>query len=595
MLKKTIICIGICCLLASGGFSGMAAVYYIAVNGSDAAGNGSAANPFRWPQKGIDLAQPGDKVVVKLGTYVCQLNFPRSGTPGNPITLEGEPGAVIVGGYDVSGGWIPAPEAGAGVYKKEMSAPFTGFSHPVSLFYNDKMILHIRKPNMYPKASGWARLADPQSSPNWVNIGALHGSTSTEGKLTTYLRFADNRNPNSGKIYASGHWELPNASAITVSGKSHIVIKGLALRNSTISVLLNNGASNNIIENNEIYGAKEGIYIWGGEADTETNLCHGNHIRNNKITLDFFADLNYANVYSNNTWVWDQFKAFSDNDREGVGLYNAGHDNKVYNNHIYKHWGGIQDWATTSGKLAHKDYCKRLEVYGNRLHDILDDALEPTGGEIDAQWHDNDVSLSTVGVRLKGIEAGPVYIYRNRIFTPSVKGASTKDIFFFAETPAAIYIYNNSFSGATGFGMNPHKTIGYPNTWVVNNIFSNAIFLAGDPKWDADMNIKYYNNWFGGKYRKRTDWGKPPAWFGSGNIISGNARLWNASNPTFIVPANSPCRGNGVDVSVPWSLAGVSHNALPGVFNQPGVKPDIGACQSNISEKDVTGKALKQD
>lgn len=568
------------------------ATYYVATTGSSS-GDGSSGKPFRWPQEGINLAKPGDKVVVKPGVYVCRITFYRSGTynagPGttNYITLEGEPGAVIVGGYDVSKGWVAAPEKGAGVYKKVTSisgTPFSATIRPQNLFYNDKMILHIKDSNLTGGA-GWSRLADPSSSTNWINVGALHGSETKVYTITTYLRFADNRDPNQGTIYVSGHQDSQTSAAITISGQDYIKIRGFSLRNSSVSVLLTNGASYNVIENNDIYGAKEGVYIVGSDTDIEANLCHGNHIRNNNITLDFFADLNYTNVYANNSWTWDQFKTFSDNDREAVGLNSAGHDNKVYNNHIYKHWGGIQDWATVSGTLANKDYCKRLEVYGNTIHDILDDALEPTGGEIDAQWHDNNVSCSTVGIRLKGIESsgGPAYFYRNKIFIPTVKGASSRGIYFFSETDAEIYIYNNSFSGLSAygcFGMQPHLSgTGYPNTWVINNIFSNAGFLYGETWWDANMNAKFYNNWFGGKYRYDVNWAAPPAWFGTGNIIENNVLLWDSAAPTFTIPADSSCCGKGLDISVPWSPDGKIHDALPGVPKLTGVNLDIGAFQ----------------
>ncbi len=62
------------------------------------------------------MAEPGDRVLVSKGVYKEQGTFSKSGTPGNPIILEGMEGATIDGGDRLTG-WVPAPEIGADVYK----------------------------------------------------------------------------------------------------------------------------------------------------------------------------------------------------------------------------------------------------------------------------------------------------------------------------------------------------------------------------------------------------------------------------------------------------------------------------------------------
>ena len=93
--------------------------YYVATNGNDGS-TGSNSSPFRTIQRGVNAAQAGDTVVVKSGTYYERVVMPNSGTSANPITLQGESGAIIDGNQRITG-WQPAPEIAPGVYKKPMS------------------------------------------------------------------------------------------------------------------------------------------------------------------------------------------------------------------------------------------------------------------------------------------------------------------------------------------------------------------------------------------------------------------------------------------------------------------------------------------
>jgi len=55
-------------------------------------------------QEGLDAANPGDTVLVKEGIYNEMVTFHKSGTEGNYITLQGEPGAIIDGtGLEIEG------------------------------------------------------------------------------------------------------------------------------------------------------------------------------------------------------------------------------------------------------------------------------------------------------------------------------------------------------------------------------------------------------------------------------------------------------------------------------------------------------------
>lgn len=68
---------------------------YVAPNGNDA-NPGTLAQPLRTVAEGLRRAQPGETVRLRAGTYNELASFPRSGLPGQPITLAAMPGERAV-------------------------------------------------------------------------------------------------------------------------------------------------------------------------------------------------------------------------------------------------------------------------------------------------------------------------------------------------------------------------------------------------------------------------------------------------------------------------------------------------------------------
>lgn len=74
-----------------------AATYYVAITGNDN-NNGSASTPFLTLQKAANLVVAGDTVHVRPGNYagfVLGWDDPQNGSPGAPITFQGDFGAAI--------------------------------------------------------------------------------------------------------------------------------------------------------------------------------------------------------------------------------------------------------------------------------------------------------------------------------------------------------------------------------------------------------------------------------------------------------------------------------------------------------------------
>src|SRR5712691_1573468 len=96
--------------LASVVAATQAATYYVSTSGSDASA-GTLAAPFATLQKAVNLANPGDTIYMRGGTYaIVQTAITRSGNSGSYINIFNYPGEVpildgvasqLTGGYSL--------------------------------------------------------------------------------------------------------------------------------------------------------------------------------------------------------------------------------------------------------------------------------------------------------------------------------------------------------------------------------------------------------------------------------------------------------------------------------------------------------------
>ena len=78
--------------------------YYVSPRGSDSSDGRTEKTAFATPQKALDLAQPGDIVLLMEGTYkggqAAIASFPRPGMPDAWIVLKNYPGQHPTAGFD---------------------------------------------------------------------------------------------------------------------------------------------------------------------------------------------------------------------------------------------------------------------------------------------------------------------------------------------------------------------------------------------------------------------------------------------------------------------------------------------------------------
>lgn len=116
--------------------------YFVATNGSDANNGTSVSTPFLTIQKAALMAQAGDTVTIRGGTYRETVTPFHSGTAGNKVTYQNYSGeTVIVSGSDVVSGWTL--DSG-NVYKAPMNWTL-GTGNQV--FVNGTMMEEARWPN----------------------------------------------------------------------------------------------------------------------------------------------------------------------------------------------------------------------------------------------------------------------------------------------------------------------------------------------------------------------------------------------------------------------------------------------------------------
>ncbi|HEY2587637.1 MAG TPA: right-handed parallel beta-helix repeat-containing protein [Tepidisphaeraceae bacterium] len=116
--------------------------WYVATTGSDSH-PGSLRQPFQTIQQAANVAQPGDTVMIRGGTYRETVVPPRSGADGAPITFEAFRGErVTIDGADPINQWS---NGSSGIRQATVAWDLGAGSN--QLFYNGQAMTEARWPN----------------------------------------------------------------------------------------------------------------------------------------------------------------------------------------------------------------------------------------------------------------------------------------------------------------------------------------------------------------------------------------------------------------------------------------------------------------
>ena len=402
----------------------------------------------------LAAAAPGDVIHVRKGLYRETVTITKS------VSIVGEEGAILDPSQPFRPDWRPAEERGKGVYRASVPG------HPRVLCLDGKLI-----PELNPQNPG----CSTEEEGDWYWRKALaFGAPRTgfqliravwvyrEDEQAIYLHLADNADPAPRPWSVS--WET--APIISFKGATDASVAGLTLahgyrgvvfqdgarrctlRGCTIGpwdaegVLLRSGASNCLVERNEIF---RGAYEDWVPHDTSRELYE----------------------------IWLVHKAAGFWDRVGIEMVRAGAGNRIHANHVYETFDGINlgdsDTESLSIPLHDPDGGRDTEIWENVIERTRDSGMELGVGCINVKVHHNILRQTHGGLRYKLPRIGPVFIYRNVL----IDGTPYNIWYSMDSSPAEGYVYHNTIIGgkaALAWQLRKNTPIGTPNWHYLNNL-----------------------------------------------------------------------------------------------------------------------------
>ena len=195
----------------------MAAEYYVAPSGSDA-NAGTKAAPFQTIQKAADVMQPGDRCLIRAGTYRETVTPANSGKADAPITFEAlKSERVVISGADILPG--PWKQYKGSIYTASM--PWTLGPGRDMVFVDGIAVIQARHPNTHTAGSKPPPLGLP---PLWMTYGNF--KVSLNSPLITNPTDLDQEETDfwKGALYAGWHgWGWAMQSAEVESSRKGVI------------------------------------------------------------------------------------------------------------------------------------------------------------------------------------------------------------------------------------------------------------------------------------------------------------------------------------------------------------------------------------
>jgi hypothetical protein len=271
----------------------------------------------------------------------------------------------------------------------------------------------------------------------YVKGGTYHETViiPVSGTKNNYITF---RSHNSDAVLING--------GFVIDGISFVRIKGFIIDNPTTGILISNDADGVIVEDNNITNS-------GSNSNSAIRIDYGSQntlVQRNTLTINNPAGIE---------------------DKDGVYWWKAG------GGHVFKEniltgspWdgfgGGPEDLDTTAN-----DY----DFYGNEISGVLDDGIQPDGGNINTRVWNNIIHNSFSGVSLCPVLKGPAYVFRNLVYDLRYRSSPGDDgaIKLGDGSFGRLYFYHNTL-----VGTNQNDSLFATNAGLGNIVSRNNVYLA---------------------------------------------------------------------------------------------------------------------
>lgn len=336
----------------------------------DDGGAGTAAEPFATVGHGLGAAQPGDTVLVHAGVYHEEIDVPRGGNPGAPVTLAaaGDGPAILDGadpGLKDPAAWT---DEGGAIY-----------SAPAAL-------------TRYVSVDGLRLWRYESQTDLQNNVFGTAGGFYADGS-TVYVRLPGDAAPTGHELQVS-----TLGRALWLAGAPHMVITGLTIRcygaeEYSQGIMVRDGSHEVWIVNNVFENVMPGIWIKNDVDDLA--------VLDNEFSDRGLAEFPWYEVKSQGGMESGALAV--DNQYDGQGIVFSG--NVVHDSFDGLGICGDQAMATPNN----------ADVVGNLLLHLGDDGIETDGTCSNIRILGNRFEDALVGVSVAPSVGGPTYVIRNQM------------------------------------------------------------------------------------------------------------------------------------------------------------------------------------
>jgi hypothetical protein len=456
--------------------TGSGRTFHVAPGGSDSA-DGSEDRPLATIQHAVDLAGPGDTVLVHPGIYRESVTITSSGSVSAYLLVQAAGPGVILDGADET----------FQTSTSDLWSHVSGDVYSASLGFSSRLA-YVDGHKLYPYATLGeldSLPADTTGSVTQGYYGSSLGGYHISG-TTAYLVTRDGSDPDTLEV------SIPSLqNGITVRGAHHLVIDGIEVRHYGMDFEGATGRGIEVVDGDSIVIRNCTVHAarWGIRIRRSTRvLVEG-------CTL--WDDLSYGLTRDPGS----PYCAYANPRAHTVGLSMEG----SYEDHVIRGntvRGFVDGIVVGSGR---GERCENFDIHANDISESMDDALEMDCDDINGKAWGNVIHENHSAVSISGCDVGPLFVVRNlvyRYFNESYK-LHPRDV------QGPVFIYNNTMSSswedlagdvgrALEIEINP-GVVYHSDHYITfsNNIFTGsdwAMVLGGTPP-AADTFLFDQNLW----------------------------------------------------------------------------------------------------